>query len=248
MTVLTRRHLIHAGLGCCAAGLAGHAVAQGARPDFTFKEIGEGVWLHVSHDTLSNGLWYPSNGVVVVGETRVLMLDTAWTPDQTETLLDSIRLIADKKPIDLFVTHFHADRLGGLPVTAAAGITSHGFSRTIVEAKAHSGATFDVMLNGPTHLFDLGGRKVEVFYPGPGHTVDNAVGFDPKTGVLFGGCMMRALETDNLGNTADAYVPNWAASVKRVAARYPDTKLVVPGHLSPGDAAIYAHTIKLAGG
>ena len=100
-------------------------------------------------------------------------------------------------------------------------------------------------LAGDARVFDLGGRKVEVYYPGPGHTVDNAVAYDPASRVLFGGCMIRAAATTDLGNAADAVVAEWAGSVGRVAARYSEAAIVIPGHGDVGGRGLLAHTVKL---
>jgi metallo-beta-lactamase class B len=154
--------------------------------------------------------------------------------------------IVGRKPIDLFVTHFHNDRLGGIGVTAARGIRSFAFDRTAQEALRADAGQIDVALEPEAHVFELGGRAVEVFYPGPGHTVDNAVAYDRRSKVVFGGCMIRAAATTDLGNTADAVIRQWATSVRRVAARYPEAVAVIPGHGGVGTASLFAHTVRLA--
>jgi metallo-beta-lactamase class B len=174
------------------------------------------------------------------------MIDTAWTPDQTELLLSRLEPVAAGRPADLFITHFHNDRMGGLSVTAARGIASFAFASTVKEARSHDMGEIDRPLPTKLHAFDLGGRSVEAFYPGPAHTVDNAVAFDRDSGVLFGGCMMRARRATDLGNVADAYVANWAATVSLVAERYPNPDVVVPGHGDAGGRDLYDHTVALA--
>lgn len=247
MNGLTRRGALCGCFGCFAAALVfkADAAATAKRPDFVFDEIAPGVWRHTSWDKLPNGAYFPSNGMVVVGRTRVLMVDTAWTPDQTELLLGLLSPIAGRRPIELFITHFHNDRMGGIGVTAARGIVSHAFARTVTEAHAHDMGAIERTLAGEAHVFDLGGRSVETFYPGAGHTVDNAVACDRRTNVVFGGCMIRAASTSDLGNTADAVIGDWGASVARVAARYPDATQVIPGHGKIGDKGLFSHTISL---
>ncbi len=255
----SRRGAICACLGCFAPALAFRAEAAtplaaapptalspAPRPPFVFEQIGPGVFRHTSWSTLSDGSWFPSNSMVVVGARRVLLIDTAWTPDQTRLLLKTLAPLIDGRPMQLFVTHFHADRMGGIGVTAARKIPSSAFSRTVQEAWRHSAGYIEHALRPDHHVFDLGGRTVEAFYPGPGHTVDNSVVFDRTSGILFGGCMMRGDATTDLGNVADADIPHWAGSVARVAARYPEAVLVVPGHGPSGGREIFEHTIMLA--
>ncbi len=99
--------------------------------------------------------------------------------------------------------------MAGLDVAAAHDITSFAVSRTKAEAERHAAGRIDRALVTDVHAFDLGGRIVEAFYPGPAHTVDNAVVFGRTSGALFCGCMMRSLMllgsiTKGLGNIADA--------------------------------------------
>ena len=234
----TRRTAIGACLCCLAQSVVLGAEAveatKPARPDFALKTIGPEIWMHTSWSGLSDGQSFPSNGIIIAGRNRILMIDTAWKPDQTEQLMTQLGPIAAGQPIDLFITHFHDDRIGGLGVTAADGITSFAFPKTMAEAERHAL-----------------GRIVEAFYPGPAHTVDNAVVFDRMSAVLFGGCTMRSLmlvgsKTKDLGNVADADVSRWAATVARVAMRYPDTVMVVPGHGATGEKDVLNHTIELA--
>jgi hypothetical protein len=58
--------------------------------------------------------------------------------------------------------------------------------------------------------------------------------------------MIRAAAATDMGNTADAVLDEWGASVARVAARYPVATAVIPGHGEVGDNALLAHTIALA--
>lgn len=246
----TRRSAICACVCCLGSEIVFRSTSVQAkktkRPDFILKEIRPGVWMHTSWSTLPNGAWFPSNGAVVIGRDRVLMIDTAWTPDQTELLLTRLEPVAAGRPADLFITHFHDDRLGGLSVTAAHGIASFAFAGTAEEARQHGKGAIAHALPGKVHDFDLGGRVAEAFYPGPAHTVDNSVVFDRSSGVLFGDCMIRALRAKSLGNVADGYVANYAATVSRVAERYPNPDVVIPGHGDAGGRGLYDHTIALA--
>ncbi len=246
MRDLTRRGAISCCLGCFASALAFRAEAVATRPAFDFSEVAPGVWRHTSWNTLPNGTYFPSNGMVVVGRKRALMVDTAWTPDQTELLLGLLSPIVATRPIDLFITHFHDDRMGGIGVTAARGIVSYAFERTVHEAARVNAGNIERALAPVARVFDLGGRAVEVFYPGEAHTVDNAVAYDRRTKILFGGCMIRAAAATDLGNTADAVIGAWGTSVARVAARYPGAGVVIPGHGKAGGPALFAHTIALA--
>ena len=94
-------------------------------------------------------------------------------------------------------------------------------------------------------MFNLGNEVIEVFYPGPGHSVDNVVVYFKKRRILFGGCLVKPLSSRNLGNLADANVDEWPASIKRVQEKYPQCRIVIPGHGDYGDIKLLQHTIDL---
>ena len=85
-----------------------------------------------------------------------------------------------------------------------------------------------------------------VFYPGAGHTDDNIVVNIEGAGILFGRCLIRPGNSDNLGNTADGNVQHWATATEALAARFPDPKIVVPSHGPPAGRELFTHTIALA--
>jgi len=87
---------------------------------------------------------------------------------------------------------------------------------------------------------------VSVYYPGAGHTEDNIVVWLPKEKILFGGCLVKSLHAKHLGYTEDAVISEWPNSIQKIINRYPDIKLVVPGHGSIGDVSLLTHTQKLA--
>ena len=64
-----------------------------------------------------------SNGLIV-RDGRVLVVDTAWTDDQTAQILNWIKEI--NLPVALaVVTHAHQDKMGGMDALHAAGIATY---------------------------------------------------------------------------------------------------------------------------
>lgn len=241
---------------CIAASVLANpywaAGAPDACPDLSLREMAPGVWVHTSWNALADGGCTPSNGMVIVGEDRVFLIDTPWTPNQTKSLLDLLKpmiakpnLLAPRRIVNLFVTHGHVDRAGGLGATAARGISSYAFPRTEIEAARHNMGAITFALPDDRFAFDLGGRVVEVYYPGPGHTIDNAVVYDRSSKILFGGCLMRAESEVDLGNARDAHISEWSATVARAATRYPEVRAIVPGHGEAGGAELITHTLNL---
>jgi len=102
----------------------------------------------------------------------------------------------------------------------------------------------------PQHGFDhihglsLGQASIINQYFGEGHTRDNIVSFLPKEGVLFGGCMIKSLKAGK-GNLKDANVEEWANTVSKVKAAFPEVKHIVPGHGAVGGIDLLDYTIDM---
>jgi metallo-beta-lactamase class B len=105
----------------------------------------------------------------------------------------------------------------------------------------------------PNRLFDIeegleltiGEEIVEVYFPGESHSIDNVVVYFHKRKILFGGCMVKSLESKSPGFTGDANMQEWPKSVKNVLERYKAARIVIPGHGNWGDTKLLKHTIDL---
>jgi metallo-beta-lactamase class B VIM len=245
-----------AALGLLAmAGTAACAAAEGPaaeRPeivvsaDLQVSELRPGVWMHTSWQKLDDGKRFPSNGLVVREGDHLVLVDTAWGEPPTEDLLRWIDRTLKLPVKAAVVTHFHGDRLGGAAALQRRRIAFHGHPLT-----AELAATLKLpppkTLGGLTKAGSVDHvESAEVFYPGPAHTRDNVVVWLPRSRVLAGGCAVRASGTTALGNVADAYVKEWAASIGRVLERYGEAEVVIPGHGEPGGRELLEHTIELA--
>jgi glyoxylase-like metal-dependent hydrolase (beta-lactamase superfamily II) len=214
--------------------------------DLQVRQLKPGLWLHTSWSVLADGTRFPSNGLLLDEGTQLLLIDTAWGEAPTEQLLKWVESELRKPVRAAVVTHFHDDRLGGGPALQRRGIPFYGHPLTR-ELAGKKGVLAPRALDG---LGAIGTATrqggVEVFYPGPAHTRDNVVVWLPKERVLAGGCPVRAAGATSLGNVADADVAQYAASMRRVAERYPEAELVVPGHGAPGGAELVRNTIDVA--
>jgi metallo-beta-lactamase class B len=93
-------------------------------------------------------------------------------------------------------------------------------------------------------VFAIGGKKIQTFYPGKGHTTDNIVIWIADEKVLYGGCFIKSTENQSLGNIADADVKVWPKSIKRAMKQFPDPKFIIPGHFG-WDGNGLKHTLEL---
>lgn len=213
--------------------------------DLSVRPLGPGLWLHRSMTRLG-GVPVFANGLVVGSATGAMLIDTPWNDEQTTLLLDWIEDRLGVPVLQVAVTHYHADRMGGIAAVHARGIPTYGSQLTAEMARKNGipppGRTFEYQMS-----LKVGEETVELFYPGPGHTQDNIVVWLQQSRVLFGGCLVRDEASAGLGNTEDANLAEWPRSLARVAERYPDPALVIPGHGAPGDRGLIAGTLHLLG-
>jgi metallo-beta-lactamase class B len=218
----------------------------GEAPSPMLERLAERVWLHKSYKHVEPYGLVLSQGLVIASEGGAVLVDTAWTDEDTEIILDLVRLEIGETPVAAILTHAHEDKMGGVGALMARGIPSF----------AHPLANVDAALRGllpaqgaiPSHgneerLLD---GDIVVFFPGAAHTRDNLVVYFAPSRVLFGGCMIRPGDSRNLGNTADADIDNWASAARAVAERFPQADIVVPSHGAPGGRELIDVTVGLA--
>ncbi|WP_312288750.1 PST family subclass B1 metallo-beta-lactamase [Stutzerimonas nitrititolerans] len=221
----------------------GLARAEDSLPELRIEKIAEDVYLHTSFQQVQGYGLVDANGLVVLGGQGAYIIDTPWSEHDTAALVAWLqeRNYQVKASIS---THFHDDRTAGIAYLNSISVPTYASARTNALLKQNGKAlATETFGDAPLWLFE---GKVEVFYPGAGHSVDNLVVWLPEQKLLNGGCFVRAATAGTLGNTADAVVSEWAASAERLQRRYPDAQLVIPGHGVPGDVSLLEHTRKLA--
>lgn len=239
--MITRRVFL-AGSGCAIAALGVNARAT-EPPPFSLMALAPGVWRHRSWHVTPDGTAWPSNGLVVKGKRRILIIDTTWMTADMEPLLRQMREVAGELPAMLVPTHAHGDRMSGLDVARTHGVRTLAFHLTQQDAPSRNLPVADETWSGKTRRFDLGGMHVEFFHPGCAHTRDNIVGFVEEAGILFGGCMLRSMADTSPGALGDACPKEWLQSLDRVVARYgKKTRIAIPGHFEHGGPELLAHT------
>lgn len=211
--------------------------------DLQITEIDRGVYLHTSYRNIEGYGPVGSNGLVVLDGDQAVIVDTPWSDSDTERLLSWItdRGLHVRAGV---VTHAHEDRTAGLEVLNSKSIPTFA-SKLTNDILAREGKPIATNVF-PDDGFPMLEGRLEIFYPGAGHTEDNLVVWLPEQGILFGGCLVRPLEWNSLGFTGDASIGSWAGSIRNIRAKYPAIATVVPGHGSVGDAELLDHTIRLA--
>lgn len=221
----------------------GLAWAEESLPELRIEKIAEDVYLHTSFQGVEGYGLVDANGLVVLDGQGTYIIDTPWSQ------LDTVALVAWLQARNYQLkasvsTHFHDDRTAGIEYLNSISVPTYASARTNALLKKNGKAlATNTFGDAPMWLVE---GKIEVFYPGAGHSVDNLVVWLPEQSILNGGCFVRAGETGTLGNTSDAVVADWAASAERVQRRYSTAQVVIPGHGAPGDVSLLEHTRKLA--
>lgn len=203
------------------------AVAQ-KNTKLKFGKVNDNVFTYTTYQLFS-GTQFPSNSAYLVTNEGVVLFDTPWDETQFLPLLDSIEKKHDKKVILCIATHFHDDSSAGLEYYTGKGIATYTSKFTKELAVKHNAKKALHTFETDT-VFTVGGYRIETFYPGEGHSPDNIVIWLPKDKFLFGGCFVKSIENDNLGNLSDANVDAWDDSLRKLMAKYTKPDYVETGH------------------
>jgi metallo-beta-lactamase class B len=212
--------------------------------DVMVRRLADGVWLHTTYYDISGLRNVPAKGLIVIDGTHAIMIDLPWTDEQAGVLFDWVAREHNAAIQKVVPTHFHIDCAGGLAEAHRRGAESFALEKTVEILKQTSKP---VPKNWFTERMSLscGDTCVELAYLGGGHTVDNIVAWIPARKILFGGCLVKSLNAKDIGNAEDADLVNYPETLKKVKERYPDAKIVVPGHGEPGGLDLVDHTIRL---
>lgn len=241
MKLSSLKELLCLGLFCLSS-LA--VAAQIRESEIEVVPLAKNYYVHTSFN-LYKGQLVPSNGLVVVGDTSVLLIDTAWGSLQTEQLLAWIKQEL-KKPVSYcVVTHAHEDRTGGYQVLQQNNIPIIAASQTAALSEALGRPLQGITYAGDTTIA-LAGVKGDIYYPGKGHSPDNQVVWFADQKILFGGCLVKSTQATNMGNIAEADLQAWPQSIRQLYQKYgAAVRYVVPGHQQWGDVQLLTHTLEL---
>lgn len=211
-------------------------------PEIEVMKLEKGVYIYHSYG-MYEGNTVSANGLILESSNEVVLIDTPWDDQQTVQLLDWIDREINKKVSFTIITHAHADRIGGINILKSQNILTISSKLTEKEAAKNSPARPDITFQSDT-LLTYGDSSLEAYYPGPGHTVDNSVVYLNDHHILYGGCFIKSQSSTSLGNIEEAKVTIWPASLRKVVAKYPERKLVIPGH-GDWEAGAIKNTLKL---
>jgi metallo-beta-lactamase class B len=211
--------------------------------ELVVTQVSENAFIHTSYLQTDDFGKVACNGLVLTGGGYAFVFDTPTDDQSSASLIEWLEDIGNFQLKGVVPTHFHKDCLGGLPVFESRGIPSFASHQTIKFATENDFAL-------PQHgfadslFFQVGGEIILAKHFGQGHTEDNVVVYFPSEDVLFGGCLIKELGAQK-GFLGDANVSAWSQTVETIKQRFPDVKLVVPGHGAFGDVGLLDYTIEL---
>jgi metallo-beta-lactamase class B len=231
-------------------GLKSYAQKFSAQVDDEFKNAS----LKISHLTGDYYIYttfkpinekpFPSNGMYCITDNGAVMIDTPWDTTQFQLLLDSIAKRHNIKVVMCITTHFHNDRTAGLDFLKSKGIKTYSSKQTLDLCKEQNEKQAEFYFNKDT-TFTIGNHTFQTYYAGEGHTRDNIVIWCNDKKILYGGCLVKSTENNDLGNIADANLNEWSATIKNVMKKYPKPEYVIPGHFGWTSNKGLQHTLKL---
>lgn len=217
---------------------------QAEEPKLKISHLTGDFYIYTTYNTYE-GSRLPSNGMYLVTNDGVALFDTPWDTTQFQPLLDSIKLRHNKNVNLCFATHWHSDRTEGLDYYRQQGIRTYTTILTDELSKKNNKKRAEYLIDKDT-VFTIGNYSFEIYYPGQGHTADNIVVWFNKEKILYGGCLIKGADAENLGYLGDANVTGYVTTLKRVQAKCPAPKFIIISHSDWNNIKSLKHSIRLA--
>jgi cyclase len=148
------------------------------------QKLGPDLYAYISDNDAS------SNSTFLVSDKGILVVDTGLNKEEGRKLLAEIRRVSSAPVRWIVNTHYHQDHRGGNDVVGPdATIISTAYTRKRVKAIAPEQYSLNAVEDKKLTLY-VGEHPVEIYHPGPAHTLGDVVVFFPDqrtiaTGDLF---------------------------------------------------------------
>lgn len=212
--------------------------------DLELKTLSDSVFVYTSFFTDPKFGRFGSNGLLLIANGEALMIDTPMEVEQTKILVDYLKDSMNVTLTSFIGGHYHNDCIGGLSYLNTLGVKSLVGSLTY-------GFCDSLYLSMPTAYFKDSSHfyfhEIPVYcvFLGAGHTPDNILVYIPSYKILFGGCMVKSVESKGLGNIREANLVEWKQTLQKVSITFPDANIVIPGHGDFGSMVLVNHTLNL---
>jgi metallo-beta-lactamase class B len=220
-----------------------NASSQTSNPGLIISHLTGDFYVYTTFG-LYKGNPVPSNSMYLVTSDGVVLFDTPWDSTQFKPLLDSIKIKHGKKVVMCISTHFHEDRTAGLEYYKSMGIRTYTSKRTDELSKERNEKRAEFLIYKDS-LFRVGQYSFQTYFGGQGHSPDNIVIWFEKEKILYGGCLVKSTEAEDLGNLSDANVKNWAVTIKNIQHIFKNPEYIIPGHSDWSSKESLTHTLDL---
>ncbi len=212
------------------------------------EELYDGVWALVSTPLKKNDWKTLSNGGIIAGKERVLVVESFASAEGAAWVAKKAQELTGRWPTDVVLTHYHGDHTNGVagfrkgqshpaiwatPTTREPLLDTSGNNdgRGDQAPRDEIFAAISELDESKTTEVDLGGRLVKI-HPRSGHTAsDLTVELEDPNIVFYGDLLWNGL----FPNYRDTTPSTFAESI-RDAMREQET-VYVPGHGSLADRA-----------
>lgn len=210
----------------------------------TIRHLTGAFYIYTTYSTYK-GEPVPAHGMYLVTDKGVAMFDTPWDSTQFQPLLDSIEQKHQQKVIFCIATHWHSDRTAGLEYYRQQGIKTYTTRLTDEFSRKNNHKRAEYLVEKDT-VFRVGQYDFETYYPGEGHTADNIVIWFENERILYGGCLIKGADAENLGYLGDANEKAYASTLQRVKQKFPRPGFIIVSHSDWNNINSLDHSIQLA--
>ena len=177
----------------------------------------------------------PGNTTALITNQGVILVDDKFEIDH-DNIIKMLKTVTNQPVKYVINTHHHADHSGGNAKLQAEGtlaVASVNARARMIEGKQSGLPDITVQPRGALYL---GGKTVEIYWLGRGHTDGDVVAIVDDTGVLFAGDLVEQSGPPAFGD--DSYPLDWPEAVAEILHAEP--RLIVPGHGAPVDTGFVA--------
>lgn len=217
---------------------------QTQTPQLDITRLNGDFYIYTTYNLYENSR-IPANGMYLVTSQGAVLFDTPWDTTQFQPLLDSIRLRHHTNVILCIATHWHSDKTAGLEYYRQQGIRTYTTVLTDQFSQKNDKKRAEFLMTKDT-VFQVGQYAFETYYPGEGHTADNIVVWFKKEKILYGGCLIKGVDDENLGYLGDANVEEYATTLKRVQKKCRKPRFIIIAHNDWRDTRSLKHSIRMA--
>ncbi len=229
------------------------SAADAADSPLPYYEVAPGTFLLFGNVAISdpyNRGWNGNAGFVVSDE-GVVVIDSLGTPKLGSRLIATVRSVTDRPITHLVITHNHPDhsygaaafrRLPGVTVIAHAGTLDYIDSEQAESSAAYrrellgedmagfQWVTPDRLIGGErfsAQRIQSGKRRFDIYNVGRHHSFGDLVVHQVDDGILWVSDLAFNQRTTFMG---DGHSPQVLEAQDWLARRFPDARLMIPGH------------------